>query len=257
MSSDPTNDMTRKFFSNREEMLALCEGFSALNPCSYEREDVRRVWSTWRKSAYERAVAIIFRHAASPIERELMCSVLLGYVLHNPTGYDFTPPLRDAPVQIASAHASVAAMVKLGEFLDQHPERRESVMSQLEATGEKDAFIRQYSLGGGDNIVFTPQAAFPNIRVNGSSVRVDLLAWSPAEPKLMVAIECDGFKWHSSKESFTHDRARDRALKANGIETLRFSGSEIHADLKSVSEQVIGYLESTRERFESEKGSRS
>lgn len=43
-----------------------------------------------------------------------------------------------------------------------------------------------------------------------------------------IAIECDGFAYHSSKEDLTKDNSRNRELTLNDWKVYRFSGSEIY-----------------------------
>lgn len=43
-----------------------------------------------------------------------------------------------------------------------------------------------------------------------------------------IAIECDGFDFHSSKEDLKRDTSRNRELTLNGWKVYRFSGSEVY-----------------------------
>lgn len=43
-----------------------------------------------------------------------------------------------------------------------------------------------------------------------------------------VAIECDGFEYHSSKEQLTRDNQRNRAIQMHDCKVYRMSGSEIY-----------------------------
>jgi very-short-patch-repair endonuclease len=43
-----------------------------------------------------------------------------------------------------------------------------------------------------------------------------------------IAIECDGFEFHSSKESLIRDTIRTRKLTLNKWIVYRFTGTEIH-----------------------------
>lgn len=46
---------------------------------------------------------------------------------------------------------------------------------------------------------------------------------------MRLVIECDGHDFHNvTKQQAAYDRARDRELLAMGIQTIRFTGSEIH-----------------------------
>ncbi len=46
--------------------------------------------------------------------------------------------------------------------------------------------------------------------------------------KRKLAIECDGFEFHSSREQMTNDSIRSRKLMKEGWKVIRYSGSEIH-----------------------------
>lgn len=66
-----------------------------------------------------------------------------------------------------------------------------------------------------------------------------------------IAIECDGFDYHSSREQFTNDKIRERALLSSGWNSvLRYSGSEIYSinnNLEKINlniEQIIKILKS-------------
>lgn len=55
---------------------------------------------------------------------------------------------------------------------------------------------------------------------------------STERPFLRVAVECDGHDFHErTKNQAKRDRSRDRALQGFGWHVMRFTGSEIHADL--------------------------
>lgn len=48
------------------------------------------------------------------------------------------------------------------------------------------------------------------------------------QPHVVLAIECDGHDFHEkTKEQARRDKSRDRLLMANGIHTIRFTGSEV------------------------------
>ncbi|MPZ68235.1 MAG: hypothetical protein GEU71_01740 [Actinobacteria bacterium] len=70
-------------------------------------------------------------------------------------------------------------------------------------------------------------AGFPDpvrqhpIVIDGSRKRLDL-----SYPKKMIAIEADGFEFHSSLVDFLRDRARQNALVALGWRVLRFTSAD-------------------------------
>lgn len=63
----------------------------------------------------------------------------------------------------------------------------------------------------------------------GRRIRPDFIVCIPTNPECRIVVECDGYMYHSDRESFTNDRKRDRALYRLGWGVRRFSGSEIIA----------------------------
>lgn len=59
-----------------------------------------------------------------------------------------------------------------------------------------------------------------------------------AIPERKFGIELDGYAYHSDKESFVKDRARQRDLEAQGWRIIRFAGSEITRDVTRCVEQA-------------------
>ena len=55
-----------------------------------------------------------------------------------------------------------------------------------------------------------------------------------AFPEAKIAIYCDGYEYHSGRDSFQKDRQQSRELQLQGWSVLRFSGSEILNDTDSV-----------------------
>lgn len=82
----------------------------------------------------------------------------------------------------------------------------------------------------------------------GKEYRVDfLLSCLDAKGRNhFFIVECDGYEFHSNKEKFKEDRARDRLLLRDGYKTIRFSGSEIVEDTNfcvyEIFETISGFL---------------
>jgi very-short-patch-repair endonuclease len=53
-----------------------------------------------------------------------------------------------------------------------------------------------------------------------------------------INVECDGEKYHSSKQEIAKDRTRNNDLTSSGWSILRFSGKEINSDTKSCIRQI-------------------
>jgi very-short-patch-repair endonuclease len=67
--------------------------------------------------------------------------------------------------------------------------------------------------------------------------RVDLALIGPC---IKVAIECDGHDFHEkTKEQAARDKARDRAITAEGYTLLRFTGSEIWANALACASECL------------------
>lgn len=58
-----------------------------------------------------------------------------------------------------------------------------------------------------------------------------------------ILIECDGHDWHDrTKQQAAYDRARDRWFLQNGLQTLRFTGSEIVHSPEKCANEVLSCL---------------
>lgn len=59
-----------------------------------------------------------------------------------------------------------------------------------------------------------------------------------AIPDRLIGIEIDGYAYHSDKDAFVRDRARQRDLEADGWRIIRFAGSEVKANVSGCVEQA-------------------
>ncbi|MFE7077902.1 DUF559 domain-containing protein [Streptomyces sp. NPDC057620] len=64
-----------------------------------------------------------------------------------------------------------------------------------------------------------------------------------ALPSKKIGIELDGYAWHSSREAFTKDRERQRALELDGWRIIRFSGAEVNGDTEHCVKQAAALVE--------------
>jgi hypothetical protein len=106
--------------------------------------------------------------------------------------------------------------------------------------------IREYTISKNrkryrlDFAIFFPSSTFPRLsasspllRRSASSLRKSApspLLRQSASPK-RIAIECDGTKSHSLPAQKLKDQAKDKFLRANGWQLLRFTEKEIVADV--------------------------
>lgn len=54
-----------------------------------------------------------------------------------------------------------------------------------------------------------------------------------------IAVEIDGHEYHSSVEQRTNDARRARHLQCKGWHVVRFTGSEVHADVTSCVDSLV------------------
>ncbi|MBK8724273.1 MAG: hypothetical protein IPL95_19085 [Saprospiraceae bacterium] len=82
------------------------------------------------------------------------------------------------------------------------------VLDKLESPFEEEVYQRLVDELGDKNL-------FPQVKV--SEFRIDLVY----DPKIIgvpkIAIECDGAKWHSSREAYLYDRHRQKILEDHGF----------------------------------------
>lgn len=70
---------------------------------------------------------------------------------------------------------------------------------------------------------------FRQARMHG--YKLDFLVSIKAMIVVALDVECDGHEWHErTQQQAAYDRARDRDLLKHGIQTIRYTGSEIHRD---------------------------
>lgn len=203
---------------------------------------------------------IVFKYCESPIERIFINSLTLLFLKNQNTELHITQPFKDAELEIANYRKAHNNILSLAE-------------QYKEMTGDKDMknfqsfFYKKIELGlyteldyvefeYHRNIVerfiwnsyhLTLQAGFPHYKINGKSTRVDILIWCPGNENIKLIVECDGFKYHNSKEIFERDRKRDRLLQSKGYQVIRFSGTEIYRDPVGVSKELFDFIENLNE----------
>jgi hypothetical protein len=115
--------------------------------------------------------------------------------------------------------------------------------SQAERREALAEFEFDFGLYYRPNIMLQPR--FPEIRVEGRSLRADALVYIPANPNARIIVECDGWAHHQDKQSFRSDRARDRAFTDAGYIVRRYAGAEIHESVFDASYDLVEYVYST------------
>lgn len=125
----------------------------------------------------------------------------------------------ESPIEVSFAVAMLSAIDSKGEVIfalaDPNNDRRM-------ATGH-----------GFDLLAQAP------LMLDGRSVRLDFALVSKTGHTQSVAIELDGHEWHSSPDDRSRDASRDRLLTLAGWKPIRFTGSEIHADVGACAVQAM------------------
>lgn len=86
------------------------------------------------------------------------------------------------------------------------------------------------------------QAGLPRPLVNSRVQGYEVDFYWPRE---RIAVEIDGFRFHSTRRAFEHDRRKDAVLLAAGISTLRNSWRQLHDEPTAVIARLAGLLART------------
>ena len=96
---------------------------------------------------------------------------------------------------------------------------------------------------------FTLQTFIEDVKVGDKKVKPDITIWIPENHKFKLVVECDGFQFHSDKETFTKDRRKDRELQRHGYKIHRYSGTEIYNKPLETAFDLCNYLFAEREKM--------
>jgi hypothetical protein len=117
--------------------------------------------------------------------------------------------------------------------LAEAPGRRTSVLQELLAErlpgynpGDSDLETRVLRVLVGQG--FPPPAQQYRVRIGGRTFRIDL-----AYPVIRLAIELDGWEFHSSRSAFDDDRTRANLLVAHGWTVVRFTSRSTDDEILS------------------------
>ncbi|WP_374950706.1 endonuclease domain-containing protein [Mucilaginibacter sp.] len=198
----------------------------------------------------------IYQHGGSPIEKIFFASLQLLFIRSQVPCLHFWGASENAEATIAAYREKHLAIMRWIDSYreatgDQELARFDLALNekvekgQMTAEDVTEVSIHQHLIANFEwnGVHAMMQAGLPGIKVNSRSIRCDLLIWVPGDESVKIVIECDGFAWHSSKESFVSDRARDRQLQLNGYRVIRFSGSEINEDPSRVASELFDLLQ--------------
>lgn len=254
----------RDHLLDKERTLALADFYikKAIEEVEEEEEcktdpGFLRYFSLALDTFVKQSIELIYAYAESKIERIFLNSLVLCFIKADPPQLVFTPPSSNAPLMMKRFrrnHRNSLAWLNIKnkftsyernwqgfeKFLDDSVTNGHMSLSQKEDLIHHIIFY--HYLNWFNSFHLTMQAGFPDIRVDGKPIRADILIWIPGNEEFNLIVECDGYKFHSGKDSFVADRKRDRAFQLKGYTVLRYAGSEIFNDPIAVSSDLFKYL---------------
>jgi hypothetical protein len=253
-----------KNLESKEKFLPLLELFVSRSIEEQYADSIQETSPITYAMFYERFSRIIstrnaeyvFSYCHSPIERIFLNSLSLLFVKNHFTCLHFTPPSKDVEADIGQkrkVYGSIMCliesykeqtgdleMIHFDKALEQKKAEESLTQEEVEEIKMHHSIIQHFEW---NSIHITPQAGFPNLKINDKSIRVDIYLWVPGNPDIKIVVECDGYQYHSDKHTFENDRARDRLLQLNGYRIIRFSGTEINRNPVKVSNELFDLLE--------------
>lgn len=215
-------------------------------------DDVEKILRHWLNVSMKNNIQRIYEYAESEIEKIFLNSINLSAFLSGPSLIVFTPRFDSTTEIIASFRKRDNQIIELQQQFEKHGGKKgdknftDWIEQITEMPEDVKMTIKTHVIMYHDwlNNVYhlSVQATFKDIKINGKYIRPDIFIWVPSNPNFKLVIECDGFKYHSDKVTFSKDRARDRILQSKGFQVLRFSGSEIFNDPIDKSMEVCKYL---------------
>jgi len=261
MINSPTPQEFRDMLLDKEQVSTIANLFltktlkEARELSSEEYQIVYPFLELTAKYLIDDATKIIFKYAESPIEKIMMSTTLLSLMNTAPLWIIFQPPAPDISSAMKSFrheyqqcrgffanYKQVTGKTEF-EFLTD----LEDMISQGFATEEDRAILLKHHLlyetfGLRNSFHLVVQTSMKDIKIAGKTIRPDMFFWIPSNKNLKILVECDGFQFHSDRNSFSRDRQRDRELQSKGYKVLRFSGQEIYNNPARIGYDLLDYL---------------
>lgn len=191
--------------------------------------------------------------SGSPIERVFARSMMLSF-LKNGLPLVFMPAFRDTLVDIQEYRHQLKPLDEFTEWYERHHGSTvvaNQYLDQQVASGKmpseerpwiEELLLLYHYLPCRDAWHVSLQPQFPRL-LGERGVRPDMLFWKPSLPNRHLLVECDGYAFHRSRDSFEADRKRDRALKARGYDVFRFTGRQINTEPDMSAHELFVFLD--------------
>jgi hypothetical protein len=211
--------------------------------------------SSLAKLVFHKSLDTVFDNAESPLEIQFFTSLLIHSLPRHYMGFwvEVCHPSSGCREQVEDyAKSALPVAEQYFRWKATNPEPGEfknylirSGVPASEAKGLETLAEFEFDFG----LYYRPrimlQPRFPEIRVEGRSLRADALVYIPGNPNARIIVECDGWVYHRDKQSFRRDRARDRAFTDSGYIVRRYAGAEIHESVFDASYDLVEYIYAT------------
>jgi len=203
---------------------------------------------------YKENLDLVFKFAESPIEKIFLNALLLQNLMHGTYLIKYTEPIHPVYEVVNKLRDNYTLIMYLWQRFQEvngSDEDGKKFMSYILdapelSTDDKNLIMHhmlyEHALKHINAFHVSLQCHFDEITVNGKHIRPDIFIWVPSRPEFKLVVECDGFQYHSDRHAFTNDRERDRILRDNGFQVLRFSGQEIVNDPIYKARELLNYL---------------
>jgi very-short-patch-repair endonuclease len=133
----------------------------------------------------------------------------------------------------------LTAPVSLDDLMQRHPRRQGTktlrrilAKKRLGTTITRSELETRFLQFLDDAVLARPKVN-ANVEIGGSSIEADCI-W----PSRRLIVELDGHATHATAAGFGRDRARDRALHADGWRVVRITWRQLHEEPAAVAREV-------------------
>jgi very-short-patch-repair endonuclease len=151
-------------------------------------------------------------------------------------GWQFEEAVGDSPIE-KLLFFSLSVLVR-----HTNPEHNDMVIATSEDQVKDLTTMFEGESLGRNRLVVYPQAPFRGRRVDFQIYALDWRGPRTAWKWRTLLVECDGHNFHErTREQATRDKRKDRHATLDGIDTFRFSGSDIWRDPWGCAREIMDW----------------